>query len=130
MKGNVIAILIAVAIIGVAFMLSGDDPQEEGGESVAPQNLSIENGVQVIEIRAKGGYSPRKTIAVADMPTVIRFDTKGTFDCSSALTIPSLGIQKNLPMNGTTDIDIGTPQAGTLFGSCSMGMYRFEVVFK
>ncbi len=130
MKGTVTAILIAGALIGGAFMFSGDGAREEGGQSVAPQNLSIENGVQVIEIRAKGGYSPRKTTAVAGMPTVIRFATKSTFDCSSALTIPSLGIQKNLPMNGATDIDIGTPQAGSLFGSCSMGMYGFEIVFE
>lgn len=130
MKGTVIAILIAGALIGGTFVLSSGDPQEEGGQSVAPENLSIENGIQVIEIRAKGGYSPKRTRAVADMPTVIRFATKSTFDCSSALIIPSLGIQKNLPMNGATDIDIGTPQAGSLFGSCSMGMYGFEIVFE
>jgi plastocyanin domain-containing protein len=129
MKGTVIAIVIAGALIGGAFMFSSGDPKD-GGQSTAPSNLSVENGVQVIEIRAKGGYSPKKTVAVAGMPTVIRFNTKSTFDCSSALTIPSLGIQKNLPMNGTTDIPIGTSTAGSLFGSCSMGMYGFEVVFQ
>lgn len=130
MKGTIIAIIAAAILIGGALMLPSGESQEDGGQSVAPNNLTMENGVQVIEIRAKGGYSPRKTEAVAGVPTVIRMNTKSTFDCSSALTIPSLGIQKSLPMNGTTDIDIGTPEAGSLLGTCSMGMYRFEVVFK
>ncbi len=130
MKGTLIAILIAGILIGVAVMLPSGNEQTAGEQSVSPTNVSIENGVQIIDIQAKGGYSPRKTEAVAGVPTIIRMNTKGTFDCSSALTIPSLGIQKNLPLSGTLDIPIGTPDAGPLFGSCDMGMYGFEITFK
>jgi hypothetical protein len=35
-----------------------------------------------------------------------------------------------LPQTGSTDIDIGTPQPGTLKGSCGMGMYQFEIAFQ
>lgn len=69
-------------------------------------------------------------MAKAGIPTIIRFDTKGTFDCSSAVRIPSMDISKNLPQTGSTDIDIGVPQVATLQGTCGMGMYPFEVEFK
>ena len=90
----------------------------------------VVDGKQIIEISAKGGYQPRKSIAKAGIPTIIRFDTKGTFDCSSSVRITSMNISKNLPQTGSTDIDIGDSKLGTLKGSCGMGMYPFEVEFQ
>ena len=88
------------------------------------------DGKQIITINAKGGYSPKLTTAKAVMPTVINMKTQGTFDCSSALTIPSLGISKNLPPTGETLIDVPPQNAGTtLQGHCSMGMYNFAINF-
>lgn len=100
------------------------------GQSANVNNVSIVDGKQIIEIDAKGGYQPRRSIAKAGISTIIRFNTKGTFDCSSAVRIPSLNISKSLPQSGATDIDIGSSQLGTLLGSCGMGMYPFEVVFE
>lgn len=93
-------------------------------------NVSIIDGKQVIEINTRGGYQPRKSVAKAGIPTIIRFNTKGTFDCSSAVRIPSMNISKNLPQTGSTDIDIGNSKLGILQGSCGMGMYPFEVKFQ
>lgn len=102
-----------------------------GTEQVAnANNVTVVDGKQIIEINAKGGYQPRKSIAKAGIPTIIRFDTKGTFDCSSSVRIPSMNISKNLPQTGSTDIDIGSQQVATLQGTCGMGMYPFEVEFQ
>jgi plastocyanin domain-containing protein len=93
-------------------------------------NVSVVDGTQIIEITAKGGYAPQVTIAKADMPTIIRVDTKGTFDCSSSLTIPTIGYRGNLPITGTIDIPIPSQTAGTeLQGLCGMGMYNFLITF-
>ena len=128
MKATIISIIAAVVLIGGAFMLTrggGATPQV-----VNANNVSIVDGTQIIEISAKGGYQPRKSVAKAGIPTIIRFDTKGTFDCSSSVRIPSMNITKNLPQTGSTDIDIGTQQVATLQGTCGMGMYPFEVEFQ
>lgn len=88
------------------------------------------DGKQIIEISAKGGYSPRITMAKADMPTIIRMSTKGSFDCSSAVSIPSLGYRANLPPTGTTDIEVGVQKSGSILqGLCAMGMYNFQIKF-
>ncbi len=92
-------------------------------------NVSIEGGKQIIEIEVNGGYSPQKSVAKAGIPTIVRFITNNTFDCSSAIRIQSLGISKNLPNSGSTDVEIGVPQSGTLKGSCGMGMYPFQIEF-
>ena len=93
-------------------------------------NVSIVGGSQIIEISAKGGYSPQNITAKAGTPTTLKIKTSGTFDCSSSLTIPKLGYQTNLPPSGETVVDVPPQKAGsTLTGLCSMGMYSFTIRF-
>ena len=99
-------------------------------ETALENNVSIVDGVQIVEIRAKGGYFPRKSVAQAGVPTVVRFVTNGTFDCSSAVRIPSLDIRTNLPPSGSTDVNLGTVEMSVLEVTCAMGMYSFEIEFK
>jgi plastocyanin domain-containing protein len=128
MKATIISVIVAVVLIGGAFMLtrSGGDTSQVTNAN----NVNIVDGKQIIEISAKGGYQPRKSIAKAGIPTIIRFNTKGTFDCSSSVRIPSMNISKSLPQTGSTDIDIGSQKVATLQGTCGMGMYPFEVEFQ
>jgi len=128
MKATIISILVAVVLVGGAFMLTKG--KSESKSTTPANNVSMVDGKQVITINAKGGYQPSKSIAKAGVPTVIRFDTNGTFDCSSSIRIPSMNITKVLPQTGTTDIDIGTPEVATLQGTCGMGMYPFEIAFQ
>lgn len=128
MKATIISIIVAIVLIGGAFMLAKNGG--DTGQAANANNVSIVDGKQIIEINAKGGYQPRKSVAKAGIPTIIRFNTKGTFDCSSAVRIPSLNISKSLPQSGVTDIDIGSGELGKLKGSCGMGMYPFEVEFQ
>lgn len=101
---------------------------EDGGEV---STVSIVDGTQIIDISAKGGYSPRKVAAKANMPTILRVSTRGTFDCSASLVIPKLSYQKLLQSSGTEDIAISAEQAqGTLQGLCAMGMYNFQITFQ
>ena len=146
-KNTIIAIIVALLLITFAIIYSrggikikgntrennAKENQQEFTDSnpqIPANNVSIENGIQIIEIKAKGGYLPRESVAKAGIPTIIRFNTKGTFDCSSSVRIPSMDLFKNLPQSGTTDIDLGSQPLGTLQGTCGMGMYPFEVEFK
>lgn len=102
-----------------------------GGEQSSGDVVREENGVQIISVLARGGYSPGEIVAKAGVPTRLDVATKGTYDCSSALVIPSLDYQKFLPSTGVTSIDIPAQSSGAkINGLCSMGMYSFEIVFK
>ena len=69
--------------------------------------------------------------ALAGIPTKLIIKTDGTYDCSAALVIRSVGFQKILAQTGEEVIDLGTPQIGeSLQGVCSMGMYSFEIKFQ
>lgn len=118
-----------LAVGGIVMLLNGNETPTVA-TSTGQTNVAVVDGKQIIQINAKGGYAPRVTVAKANMPTVINVQTNGTFDCSSALTIPAVGFRKNLPATGVTPIEIPAQQAGaTVKGVCSMGMYNFAVNF-
>ncbi len=126
MNPTVVSIIIATALIGGALLLTTRSP-----EVASVDNVSVENGKQIIEITAKGRYAPILTSAKAHMPTTLRIETNGTFDCTSILRVPSIGYQKNLPPTGTTDIELPPQKSGAVVqGLCAMGMYNFTVRFK
>ena len=128
MKSIALSVLASVVITGGAiYFTQNSAPANVAGEGT---NVSIVDGKQIIEINAKGGYSPLKSTAKANIPTILRVSTSGTFDCSSAVRIPSMGISKNLPPSGTTDIDLGSPKVSVLDGTCGMGMYPFKIEFQ
>lgn len=130
MKGVIASIIGAIVLIGGAVFLAGNPGPEPQAQPVIEEGgMSVDS--QVVQIEAKGGYRPRTVSAQAGVPTTIKVITRGTFDCSSALTIPQLGYRKNLPASGVTEIQVPPQPAGsTIEGVCQMGMYSFAINFK
>ena len=128
MKLTAASVILALIFIGGAIIFARNGAKTD--TAVSQNNVSVADGKQIIEIDAKGGYSPSVTIAKANIPTVIKVKTQGTFDCSSALVIQSIGYRANLPPSGETLIEVPPQEAGsTLRGMCAMGMYNFSVKF-
>ena len=86
----IILILGLAVALGVVFGSAGN-----GGQAIL--NSEIRDGVQYITIDAKGGYSPKVSIAKAGIPTKLIVKTNGTYDCSASLVIRSAGFQQILP---------------------------------
>lgn len=133
-KNTIISIVVATALIIFAIVFTSGKSNSSDNTKTTQEaninNVSVVDGKQIIEISAKGGYTPRKSFAKSGIPTILRFNTNGTFDCSSSVRIPSMNISKILPQSGITDIDLGTQKTGTIDGSCGMGMYPFEIEFQ
>lgn len=125
-----IALVFSAVIIGWSVWFVSVRQEQGLGPAVAP-TATIVDGKQIIDITAKGGYSPRVVNAKAGIPTILRVNTDGTFDCSSSIVIPKLSYQKFLPPSGVEEIAISAEQAqGTLQGLCAMGMYNFQIRFQ
>ncbi len=131
-KDSKVALIFCGAIVGLlvlsfALKSSNSTPAATDGNS----GVSIQDGVQVIDLRAKGGYSPNSIEAKAGVPTELHVTTQGTFDCSASLVIPELGYNNILEPTGVAKITIAANKAvGTLEGTCGMGMYDFEIAFR
>ncbi len=131
MNKNTSIIITIALVIGIGIIFFGGSKKDTGSVSNQPvQNVEIRDGIQYVNIEAKGGYSPRVSTAQSGIPTKLVVKTGGTYDCSSSLVIRSIGYQKVLPQIGEEVIDLGVPEAGVpLQGTCSMGMYNFVINF-
>lgn len=119
-------LIVSLLVIGGLFFVLKNiqNGNSETGEAI------VQDGVQVVNVFAKNGYSPSIITAKADTPTILRISTNNTYDCSAALNIPALSYSKFLPTSGSSDVQILPQKAGTeILGSCSMGMYGFKIVF-
>jgi len=130
-KNISVAIVVGVLIVSGALFYVGGGSRSPNTEP-APITATIdESGQQIIDITARGGYSPKVVSAKAGIPTTLRVVTKETYDCSVSLVIPKLKYQKFLSSSGVEEIQIPAEKAkGTLNGLCSMGMYSFKIVFQ
>ena len=116
-------IVTTVLLFASGFVLFFDF---SGKEAVSAQTSS--DGSQFVELKAKNGFSPKLSTIAANKPATLKVNTEGTFDCSSTISIPSLGINQSLPSTGSTSFNIPALTAGTeLDGTCSMGMYSFSI---
>ena len=138
MKQNTLTIVSLLVAAGLIFFIStlskpsttATSPGKSENNAIS-EVVSMVDGKQIIEVTARGGYSPNQIVAKAGVPTILRMKTTSTFDCSSSFTIPSLGIQKMLPQTGVTDFEIPVKKPGeNLAATCGMGMYRLNINFK
>jgi plastocyanin domain-containing protein len=119
---------VALGMVILFFFLKGSS-----NAVMITNNATVanKNGTQIVSLTAKGGFTPSFIEAQAGVPTELHIITKGTYDCSSSLIIPSLSYQTMLKPTGTETIMLTSDQAqGTLEGMCGMGMYRFKIAFK
>lgn len=131
MKVFIISLLVAgVFIGGIIVLLSGGSEKTQTNGQGNSSNVSVVDGKQIVEIMAKGLYAPKKTVAKANIPTMIKIKTDNTFDCTKSLNFPSLGLRKFLPPTGETLVELPEQKPGsTVKGICTMGMYSFVVNF-
>jgi Cu+-exporting ATPase len=125
-------LILFVFFIGLAAFLFISQKNFDSGLNKSNQSsVSMENGVQKIRITARGGYKPNLIKAKPSTPTILEFETAGTYDCSLALVIPKIDYRGVLPATGVTEVKIPENQAiGDLDFLCSMGMYRGKIVFE
>lgn len=137
MKKNIYIIISLALTVGIVWLLIGNTSELISQQSNDDNSFSsIENvvtekdGIQYINILARGGYNPSKIKAKAGVKTKLVFQTKGTYDCSSAVYIPKLDYRTQLPANGSTIVDVPAEKARDNFDIvCAMGMFRAEIDF-
>jgi len=127
---GLISVNSGLTLRGSSFTLSSWWHSLSGGAAAAPAAAAGPvgpvgaDGVQqlVITVRPRS-YTPAHLAARAGVPTRLVFHSAGATGCTSAVVFPSLGVERMLPANGDTVVDVGTLRAGTHRYSCAMGMY-------
>ena len=118
----------ALALSGSSFTFSGmlseawctvsfceSVPVEKTQQAMQDATITISNR----------GYNPTLLTIKAGSQVKLHLNNTGGAGCTQAFTIPSLGIQKVVPLGTQGDISFTAPnKPGQLAFMCSMGMYR------
>lgn len=100
-----------------AFAATDEQSTGSAGEAVTEGAISIE----------QEGYvtTPNNLTIKAGSPVTLKVTNNGGQGCTQAFTMPTLGIQKIIPVGSSETIQFTAPsQPGQLAFMCSMGMYR------
>ncbi|MEK7067923.1 MAG: sulfite exporter TauE/SafE family protein, partial [Patescibacteria group bacterium] len=105
-------------------------PSWTSSSIVSTEGVTYDGRTQVMKMSADvAGYSPNSFTLRQGVPTRWEIDASSTAGCIRVLQAPRLGIRNQLLKDNQTNIIEFTPQTvGTFAFSCSMGMYRGQIV--
>lgn len=127
-KNSLVNFFVGFLIAGIILLVIFGNSGKPNINTITPASYS--EGKQIIDLTAKGGFTPNIINAKANVETILNVITNKTFDCSSSIRIPKLNISENLPLSGTTQIALGSHNPGEeIDGTCLMGMYNFKIKF-
>jgi len=94
---------------------NANESVQVAGKAIQEANLSIEST----------GYSPNTVTVKAGSTVTLHLKNTDGAGCVQAFTIPSLGVQKVVPVGKSDTIRFTAPsKTGPITFMCSMGMYR------
>ena len=88
---------------------------------------AVGDGVQLVTVVVKGGYSPDTVEVRAGMPVRLSFDRQESGDCSSRVVFPDFKINQLLPAHETTTVEFLPEETGEFSFACGMNMLRGHI---
>ena len=126
---TIITILLSLGLIIFVIWITSNSKSTQEQELGISDNVTIKEDKQIIRVTSQmGGYSPRAIYANKNIPTILEIESVNSYGCERAFRLPSLNIYEELPNNGITTFDLGSP-LDDILGTCSMGMYTFLIKF-
>ena len=109
--------------IGNGFWCAISFCDDSSGTVASTKHAGPTNNAE-IAIEATGYYPDSLTVKAGSQIT-LHLKNNGGSGCTQAFTIPSLGIQKIVPLGNSDTVSFTAPtQTGSVAFMCSMGMYR------
>jgi copper chaperone CopZ len=104
--------------------VTGNAVKSSGGSNLA----TVTNGVQTVQLSVQGtNYYPNPIHVKKGIPVKLVADMNNMPGCSVSIVIPEFGIRKVLSA-GDNVIEFTPDKSGTFQFSCSMNMYRGQIV--
>ncbi len=110
-----------VGVLGGAVLLTGLLAWYFFGPKKSRQ-AQLSEGVQIIKVIVKGGYSPNVIQVASGVPLRLLFDRQESGDCSSRVVFPDFKVNQTLPAFETTTVEFLPEMPGEYEFACGMSM--------
>ena len=86
---------------------------------------------QVVELKVtEKGFEPEKINVKSGTPVVLKVTRKTDATCAKEIQVTSRKIKKELPLNKTVSIDLGSLEKGDIAFACGMDMVTGHIVIQ
>lgn len=120
--------VLGVAATLIALGCKGSEAQP--APRTLPATATVQAGGSVTVLVDGEGYHPAEVRAPAGARITLAFRRTTDECCGQQLRIPSMNLQRDLPLNVTVPIEVTVPANGALAFTCGMNMYRGSVVVR
>ena len=96
--------------------------ERSSGEATAS-----DDGVQVVRIEVRGGYTPANVRVQRGQAVRLLFRREEEAGCSEEVVIPEFGIRRYLPVQEDTPVEFVADEVGIYEFTCGMGMLRGKI---
>lgn len=104
------------------------EPASHANHNASSDEATVASG-GTVTVRVDGsGYHPARIRAAANSEITLSFLRTTDECCGQQVKIPSLSIQRELPLNQAVAVQVRVPANGQLGFTCGMDMYRGSVV--
>lgn len=104
------------------------EPASHANHNASSDEATVAAG-GTVTVRVDGsGYHPARIRAAANSEITLSFLRTTDECCGQQVKIPSLSIQRELPLNQAVAVQVRVPANGQLGFTCGMDMYRGSVV--
>lgn len=104
------------------------DSNAQNPQPSLPASATVQPGGTVTVLVDGEGYHPAEVRATPGSRITLAFRRTTDESCGQQLRIPSMNLQRDLPLNVTVPVAITVPTSGALAFTCGMNMYRGSVV--
>lgn len=112
-----------LAIAGFTLPASAATTLPQSAQATKDQLAPFVNGKQIVSMKVVGfTYTPSTFTVVAGIPVEWHVDGSQAEGCADVLTVPDLGVNAVLPVQGSKTIVFVPPRSGTLSFRCPMAM--------
>ena len=116
------AVLVGGIALVIAILWYFFGPKKRTAASVTSR------GIQEVNIRVKGAYSPDVIVVKRGVPVRLNFYRDETSSCSEEVILSDFGIARKLPAFQTTAIEFTPDKTGSFNFTCGMNMLHGKLV--
>ena len=113
--GSVVVVVVSALVLTVLLVWYFFGPKKS-------RQAQLEDGVQVVRVSVKGGYTPDLVQVQAEVPVRMLFDRQEAGECSSRVVMPDFRVNTLLPAYATTAVEFVPRQEGEYRFACGMNM--------
>ena len=117
-----VAVLVGGIALSVVIVWYFFGPKKRTAASVSSR------GIQEINIRVKGAYSPDVIAVKRGVPVRLNFYRDETSSCSEEVIFSDFGIARKLPAFQTTSIEFTPDKTGQFNFTCGMNMLHGKLI--